>query len=257
MCRFVRKSGMSWMSILTGSGKKMRTGTLFSLSIGLGELEPETQYCFLKNDVARGRVLCVRFSVKGNINDARILSVNGCDFEEVAANTDDLTEDGQLSLPPWLSERQGVGPGEHHRGKHTRKRTDHDYVEQRLGYIFPAVKNIDQILCARDIEKEISQYARACTPKQNEKRFRIWLLTYLCSGRNAWSLSPNYSRIGHWSRLDKGRKYGVKAKGKYVRTGFPSTSEMVKACEDGYGKCVCVGKTMRKIYTEAMKNYFG
>lgn len=235
----------------------MRAGTRFYTQEGVGALSRDTLYSFLKSDSVNGRILCVEFFEKENSIDARIVVVAKDMFEDAVDRSEIHIDEEQTCLPPWHENQNGRDVSTLDQGKIRRIKSNRDFIDQRLGYLASALRDLKQILGSSNPEKTINQYARACSPRQNEKRFRTWLLTYLCCGRNGWSLCPTFHRAGHWSRLTRKTKYGRPSKSKGCRSGFAMSEDMVNQSLEAYDRLACFGKKMTTIYAETLVKHFG
>jgi hypothetical protein len=106
-------------------------------------------------------------------------------------------------------------------------------------------------------EKEIHRYARQCKPIQNESRYRLWFLAYLCFGRNIWTLLPPFHHSGRWKREQySDKKFGSPnlAYGKNYGNGM--SIELAEQCLKSYLKRAAPGIKMSTIYQEAMIHDF-
>ncbi|MFM0356538.1 hypothetical protein PQR12_23845 [Paraburkholderia nemoris] len=172
-----------------------------------------------------------------------------CAGNIVASNGDDM--------PPWLSklDHRNLDKRDSERAK--AKKSYRDYVDSRLLHIQAALDNLDEILAAENIQSAINAWATRCTPAQNETRFRTWLLTYLCFGRNVWALLPPFHRSGVWERENAKQKQGAPSLAYGKGYGYKMTRELSKLCEQGYNRFVSPGKMMTHIYADAMDRIFG
>jgi hypothetical protein len=113
------------------------------------------------------------------------------------------------------------------------------------------------ILAAKNIEETLNQYARQVNPPQNESRFRLWFFTYICFGRNYWSLLPPFHLAGRWDRKRFApKKMGAPSKAHGRRYGTGMSEELAERCEKAYVKYLDLGKSMKAIYEEAMRKEF-
>jgi len=145
-------------------------------------------YHFLKNDTKTDRVLLVQFgySNSNKAPAAYLISAPRIAFEDAAAGRVIVLAERQSSLPPWLFELSGQDLTQLNSKRSHAAKTHKDRIAQRLNFIQDAVANLDEIFSSAEPESAINAYARKCTPRQNESRFRLWLLTIICFGRNEW-----------------------------------------------------------------------
>ncbi|MBE7423799.1 MAG: transposase [Zoogloeaceae bacterium] len=241
----------------------MHIGIQFQAPEGFLQFRKGEVYHFLKNDYLRNRVHAVKFehSMHGSSQvRAHLITVEGNKFEEAADKGLVTVCTKQSKLPPWLSQYEDQGlilsgldntranPVELHASR----------VGNRLLAFSWMLDEVDEVLSAEDPALEINRRARMCTPKQNESRFRLWLLTYLCFGRDEWVLMPPFKNIGQWDRYRiKGKKFGRPSRANGSGFGHGMTAEISKKCTDGYYKFAELGVTMTKIFREVLREFFG
>jgi hypothetical protein len=225
---------------------------------GLGSLPKDVPHHFLINHAASSRVLLVRFDWNGKgAPHAQLISLDRTEFEEAAVRGEILPTEQQPTLPPWLESLEGENLGLKDVERRQGKVLHSERVDRRLLVIAPAIADIPVILAANDLEKVLNQYARNASPPQNETRFRLWVLTYLCFGRNYWSLLPPFHQAGKWDRTRFAhKKMGAPSLAHGKRYGYGMSLEMAKRCEAAYKKYLGLGKSMSKIYEEAMRKEF-
>lgn len=210
---------------------------------------------FLKSDYKNNRVLLVHF--QKNCNDqyhANLITIVKTDFEDGVSQNKIIPCLNQSTLPPWLEKLEQIDLSmiDIYRSSNAQI-SHHDRVNQRYLIILAAVNDFEVIMSSNDPQSSINEKARLCTPPQNESRFRLWLLTYLCFGRNIWSLLPPFHNSGQWDRLlypDK--KFGAPSKAFGRNYGYGKSKELVKKCIKSYLKRAKLGKFMTTIYQEAM-----
>jgi len=237
----------------------MRIGIQFQAPSGLGVLEKGKTYHFLENNSAIGRVLCVHFSAEYKTQQASIVYLNQKIFESALQNGEIVINQNQAKLPPWLEKLEGVDDLTHIDALRRNAKKQHsDRVEQRVLYLTTALVNLTTILSADNVDMELNKYARECVPPQNETRFRLWFYTYLCFGRDIWSLLPSYIRAGNWDRnLHPDIKMGRESISMGEKHGHTCTPEMIQKIEDGYLKYSALGKSMKSIYVKCLRKIFG
>lgn len=247
----------------------MLIGTRLVAPEGFASLPKNVPHHFLSNHQASGRVLLVRFymSEEGKAK-SEVISFVRSEFEEAAIRKDIIPTEKQPTLPPWLDELEGENlPARDAKRLQGRSidsetggevRSYCDTIDKRLIHIAEALNDLEIILAADDIEKMINQYARRATPKQNETRFRLWLLTYIVFGCNYWSLLPPFHYSGHWDRKRwVSKKMGAPSKAYGKNYGFAMTEDMASRCDKAYLKYWAPGKSMNTIYEESMRKDFG
>lgn len=236
----------------------MKIGTQIVSPFGLQQMVQGQPYHFLKSHAASGRVFLVLFEGVENITPrAHIFSINRFTFEDAVIDGLIVPEPVQALLPPWLEQLDGVDLAMIDTCRPNAKYTHRSRVENRILLIATAIRDLDAILSTEDPTSEINRYARQCTPKQNETRFRTWLLTYLCFGRNQWVLLPPFHRIGHWDRLNNsGNKLGRHSISHGPGYGYSCDAEMIEKIIKGYLKYSDNGVKLTSIYDQTMTNIF-
>jgi len=234
------------------------TGTRLVAPHGLGSLPKDVPHHFLINHAASSRVLTVRFSWSGKgTPHAQLISIDRAEFEAAAVRGEILPTEQQPTLPSWLESLEGENLGLRDVERQKAKVLHSDRIDRRLLVITPAIDDMSKILAANDVEEAINQYARKASPPQNETRFRLWVLTYLCFGRNYWSLLPPFHLAGKWDRKRLApKKMGAPSRAHGRRYGYGMSLELAERCEKAYVKYLRLGKSMSKIYEEAMRKEF-
>jgi len=193
----------------------MKIGTKIFAPQGWASLPMGVEVHFLKNDSKNKRILFVHFAVKNKgPATATLMTMSKFEFEEGVTENKIQPCSEQPTLPPWLSELEGVDLSQIDSFRtQDAKMSHHDRVNDRYQLIASAVNDFEVIMDAQDPQKEINRRARLCSPPQNESRFRLWLLTYLCFGRNIWVLLPPFHKSGHWDRMQHpDTKFGAPSK---------------------------------------------
>jgi hypothetical protein len=186
-----------------------------------------------------------------------LISLPRDEFESAVLAPFIVPTEQQPTLPPWLESLEGENHGLRDAERPHAKISHSDRVEKRLMHISPALADMPAILAAKDVERTLNQYARQASPPQNETRFRLWFLTYICFGKNIWALMPPYHLAGRWDRKRLApKKMGAPSKAHGKRYGYGMSYEMAARCEKAYLKFLALGKTMNDIYEEAMRKEF-
>jgi hypothetical protein len=226
---------------------------------GFGQLRQGVPHHFLTNDPKTSRVVLVRFNWIGKGHpSAHLISMPRDEFESGLSRSSIVPVASQTTLPPWLKSLQGVNLAALDAQRLNAKQTHLQRIESRLMLIMPALENLPSILSAEAIEGEINTYARRTKPQQNESRFRLWFLTYLCFGQNIWALLPPFHLAGRWDREIKTRKkQGAPSKAFGREYGHRINRELAERCVKAYSKFNALGITMSKLYAIAMLKEFG
>jgi len=226
---------------------------------GWGSMPKDVTFHFLKNDARRDRVLLAHFEVRGQnkLPMARLFVMRRGVFEEGAESGNIVPLDSQSKLPPWLSELEGFDLTQLDRERPRAKISHRSRVENRFLQIASTVRDFNGILDADDPEAEINQRAASCSPRQNETRFRLHVLAYLCFGCDMWVLLPPYHNIGHWNRLERpDTKFGAPSLAFGREYGNGMSPQLVERSVKGYLKRAKLGKYMEDIYAEVMEEDF-
>ncbi|HSH96837.1 MAG: transposase [Methylophilaceae bacterium] len=235
----------------------MKIGSQLHAPHGYLHLKKDLVYHFLKSHATKKLVFLVLFGYeKGKTPSSELIVIDRDAFEAGIPEQITLTEN-QTSMPLWLKELEGRDISRIDLKRPKAVKQHRERVEERLFWITPAIITMDEILDSPDPQASINAKARECATPQNESRFRAWLLTYLCFGRDQWVLLPPFHKIGHWDRAEHvGVKFGRPslAYGKYY--GFGMTVEMRKGIIDGYRRFGKTGVKMSQIYSKTLISEF-
>lgn len=237
----------------------MRIGTRVVAPEGCGALTKGAFYHCLDNNPTRRGVLFVHFAWNGKGTPKAILhEMLRDDFEAAIDEGLLLTTEDQPTLPPWLEDLSGQNLWSKDGQRKQPKVSYYERVTNRLALLAPALECLPEILAADDVTRRISAIARAVSPPQNETRYRLWLLSYLCFGRNIWALHAPFHRIGRWERNRSAtRKQGAPSKAYGRHYGHRMTDDMGERCVKAYLRYVKPGRKMTEIYACAMLGEFG
>lgn len=234
----------------------MQIGTQIIAPAGWANMPREVVYHFLCNDAKNQRVLLALVTTREDLHGAKasILVMNRQKFEEGAASDKIVPLEQQSLLPPWLGPLKDIDLSQIDRFRSSGARCSHqERVENRFLQIAAAVKDLQGIFGSDDPEREIHRYARACQPPQNESRFRLWLITYVCFGCDLWTLLPPFHLIGHWCRFDHpDKKFGAPSIAYGRDYGNGCSKAMADQCVKSYLSRAKLGKHMTDIYEDAM-----
>ncbi|UCV08539.1 hypothetical protein [Dechloromonas denitrificans] len=216
-------------------------------------------YHCLDNNFKRPNVLLVQFAWEPNRQPrAVLLKMPREDFEAAIDQELIVVTEKQPTLPLWLQELEGQNLWSKDGQRKGSKIHYYDRVTRRLNFLGPALESLPEILDAEDVVGRISAIARSVAPPQNETRYRLWLLTYLCFGRNVWALHAPFHQIGRWDRESSStRKLGAPSKSYGRHYGHRMTESIGERCVKAYLRYVKQGRKMTDIYAEAMIKEFG
>jgi hypothetical protein len=253
----------------------MQIGTQIYAPEGFDTLAKGKVYYFLRNDSARQRVLLVSFesnrSENSNAYESETVTAGGTlrdhtpqlsyisrhRFELAIENEEIAVLDESNELPPWFF---GLTINElraHRSGNYKKKVSHKERIERVLRHLHPLVKNLDEILDSENPDQLLNAYARCCSPRQNEKRFRIAFYAYICFGFSPWVLHYDVHRIGHWDRLSKKTKLGRPSRLFGANHGHGTNDlEIIAKIEDGYRRFAGPGQHLSKIYRRTITKIF-
>jgi hypothetical protein len=237
----------------------MYIGTQIFAPDGWQQLPKGVKFYFLRSDHKRGRVLLAHFVIGNKYKGpkAHLTLMSRKIFEEGAGSDKIIPCENQSLLPPWLESFSGVDLSQADRFRPNPKILHSTRVEDRFLHIAPTVRDFESILAANNPEGEINRRAQLCAIPQNETRFRLWVLTYLCFGQDMWMLFPAFPNIGHWDRFEyPNKKFGARSIAFGASYGYGSSQELSEQCVKSYLKRAMLGKRMTVIYDEAMTEDF-
>lgn len=237
----------------------MLIGTRITAPNGLGSLPKDVPHHFLINHATTERVLLARFDWTGKgTPKAIVIAMDRADFEAATVQGEIRPTEQQPTMPPWLTALEGENLGLRDSERNRPKQLHSARIDHRLLLISRALDDLPKILASDDVMKTLNRYAREAIPPQNEARFRLWVLTYVCFGRNFWSLLPPFHLAGAWDRKRLApKKMGAPSLAYGVGHGYGMSEEMAGLCDMAYIKCMKVGKPIKGIYEEAMRKVFG
>lgn len=235
---------------------------------GFEALSKGTVYHFLSNHAGSGRAFLVEFkkietltkSGKRRTHFRALLNVLSRDrFEYGLTRKLVVPAPMQSKFPPWLARLEGsnLATVDSKRGKP--KMTHASRVKHRATVIEPVLARLDDILSANDPDNEIARHARNSPKQQNENRFKLWVYTAACFGRDHWLLAPALANCGHYERQKKAdaKKVGRHSLSGGAGHGYPATTIMIKRIEEGYDTYATLGRPLTRIYSIIMVKVFG
>ncbi|MEX3897829.1 hypothetical protein [Paraburkholderia sp. BR10954] len=227
---------------------------------GFGQIRKATRYYFTGDSRKTQRVVLVFFEG----TTAHALTISRDKFEGGLSRGELVASENPSTLPPWLERLEGKNLDKIDAERPNSKLSYRDYTDRRLLQIQPVIDNLEEFFSAEDVDSAINAAAKVCTPRQNETRYRTWVLTYICFGRNRWALLPPFNNIGRWDRnrctTKNGcatKKQGAPSKAFGKGYGHRMTRGMADLCIEGYEQFESPGKTMGNIYAETMIKKFG
>ena len=251
-------------------------GTQLEAPQGYGVLEAGMTYHFLRSSSKTERVLLLLFVVrepkaviyKSEKRPNRM--VTPTPLPMLIGMERQAFEDGvragkitkvkhQSTMPPWLAQLEGLNLHSLDEFRKKPSRSHSDRMEEKVEAIFPLTQKFDEVLDAEDPDRVINAHARACIPKRNETRLRLWFYVYMLFGRNRFALHYPIRSIGRWSRekTTPKSKWGAPHKYKGKEHGHNTSPAMRALILKGYRREAGLGITMTSIYNKSMLKDFG
>lgn len=232
----------------------MQIGTPLIASDGYQILEKGIHYYFLRSSRRTHQVLLLTFTPAPRLL-AQLVMVDRDTFE-YGLHEKHITPTEASGLPPHLAGFEGFNFETVDMHRPNAKRSHHERVQERLMAISPLLAREADILDAPSPEREINKYAES--NGKNSQRLRTWFFTYLCFGRNIWTLMPTYFRNGQWDRLKhtKGKKFGRPSEITGAQAGSRLTEALIQRIIQSYTKRAQLGHRLVSIYREAMVQEF-
>ena len=242
----------------------MKIGDQLVAPEGFESLVKGERYSFLKNDKSSMLISLIKFS-EGRVGAKKagrrisLIRLPRGRFENALMQEKIIKADIQYSLPPWLRQVEGADLDSLDLVRQYRKKTNRSRVEERYSYIHDLVMQTEAILAAENPYTLINLHAKQCVPAQNKTRIAEWFFSYVCFGRKLSALYPEFPNIGLWSRGDKKHEnanLGRTSLSKGRHYGFASAPQE-KQINDSYLKRAGLGRTLKKIYREALVEDWG
>lgn len=222
----------------------------------LGPLEPDRRYHYLGRFGEMAKSVLVNFDDKPG---AYLTILKATEFESALDLNLITTAPEQEKLPPWLKRYASFDLPTLDKQRPTAKRSLASIVDKHLFQITPIVDQTKELFAYEDPERELNRAARNCSPKLNESRARLQVLTYLAFGRNKWALMPAYCNVGH--PKDMGCPPGQPGEGSGaldVKAERRRTREaMRKVSCDGFEQFAKLGVFMNEIWTKTLTKMLG
>lgn len=163
----------------------------------------------------------------------------------------------QRDLPPWFGDITKAELIEHDRHARLKGPSHDDRIDARLSHLSQAIEQVKKILGADDPAVALNKLARACTPAQNESRFRLSFFAYIAFGRERLALHYNIERIGIWDRQAHDKKFGRESELGAWHGHSSCDDDLQQTCRDGYAEFATPSASMRWIYRQTMVKLFG
>lgn len=226
-------------------------------------------YHLLYSDAARNRVLLVTFNASSTARTEKSKPESSGDLKAVVACLQrDRFEEAikselirpspiQRDLPHWLDGVTMAELIEHDRCHADITRPHDGRIDVMVAHLWPALERVREVFEATDPAAYLNKLARACTPVQNESRYRLAFFSYIAFGQERLALHYRVTQIGKWERKAHERKFGRPSK--YgARHGHSSCGDDVRIkCEKGFRDFAAPGASMRSVYRNSMLKVFG
>lgn len=249
-------------------------GTQYITPEGYEQLEKGRVYHLLKSDPEAMLVSMVWFTVVASAPEreasaekstpriepsAHLLRMDRSSFEEAIVSGAICLAPVQAVLPFWLDGLAETSLEHSDEGRRSLKRTHRDRIAAKLAHIQPMIDRSQEVLASSNPERMLNAQARACSPKVNETRFRLWFFAYLAFGRNPFALHYATQNIGRWSREQHTSKVkrGAPSKEKGKGYGYNASPDMIETILKSYRRLSGLGVQKERIYRRALVRYFG
>lgn len=236
----------------------MKVGSLISAPEGHGSLQATGQYYLVHYSADPPRVLLAEFSSHKNKNQSAqspkvtLLLLSRSEFDESVSKRIIIEKEAPNGMPPWLAYHGNYSDEFLENRWPGACRIARKWREQ----LAEAVDQSESILRARNLSREINQYARKSGT--NYTRFRFYFITYLTFGRDWKVLLPQTHLQGRYDRdtAEGSMKVGrPSVYGKYSGCRInPSHKESILAC---YHKSKGLGTTRKAIYIQIVRVVYG
>ena len=243
-------------------------GTAFQTTTQIHGLSPGFYYRLVASLPRKNTLLLALFG-KHKTFDALLLRVDRDAFETALINKVIFRSEQQFDMPPHLCNFSGINFAQMNSDRTLKmgwsavdEKSYGSRVRKRLAAIQPLLDREAEIFSSANPVRLINQYARAAhlegdpsggkVKQQNANRIRYWFFSYICHGRNLWSLMPAFVNNGNWNRDDREPhlQSGAISKVPERERTTALSPEMVTQVINGYNRHVRVGKAMTKIYQD-------
>jgi hypothetical protein len=248
-------------------------GTQYVAPEGYGLLAKDRVYHLLHNDSRALTVSLVYFAARPTSTARRekpiselssrfeplaiLLRVERSSFEDGVQSDKVIVVPTQATLPFWLDGLIETNLEFSDERRKTCKKTHRERIDEKLAHIQPMVDQYKEVLASDDPEGLLNRQARACTPRVNETRFRLWFFAYLAFGKKRFALHYPTQHIGRWQRLDSDTKRGRPNKSKGKGYGRNASADMIRTILKSYRRLRRLGAAPRWIYRRALVQDFG
>ncbi|ETF03497.1 hypothetical protein W822_09420 [Advenella kashmirensis W13003] len=232
----------------------MQVGTPLIAPDGYEILEKGISYYLLRSSRLTHQVLLLTFTPAPRLL-AQLVMVDRDTFEH-GLQEKLIMPTKATGLPPHLAGFEGFNFETVDMHRLNAKRSHRERVQERLLAIAPLLAREADILNSPSPEREINKYAE--NNGKNSQRLRTWFFTYLCFGRNIWSLMPTFFHNGQWDRLKRteGKKFGRPSQVAGTQAGTRLTEALTQRIIRSYTKRAQPGHRFVSIYREAMVQDF-
>lgn len=204
-----------------------------------------------KNKGQKKRVVRVDYKYK-------LIALQTGTYEEAISNGE-LKFYGNEQLndyPSWLDYMEGKTPSQDQRFTSQATKdgvTPEKSIDKRLLLLHEAINAAGKILRARDPDRELNKFARACNPPQCEIRFRLWFYLYIAYGHKWVLLAPNGGR-GIYDRTSN--EYEHSKFGKSLPLSCRMTQECIAKIFAGYDAHQKPGVSFSEVFRLTLVNQF-
>jgi hypothetical protein len=197
-----------------------------------------------------------------NINPTpipQLVAMPRADFEEAITGHHLERCEKQAMLPPWLDELEGLNLSLLDGERENAAKSHLARIDRQIEIIYPLIRDVESVIEADDTDLMINQYARSCTPRQNETRTRLAFYVYILFGRNRFALHFPIHKIGRWCRANmlSRAKQGRPSKTFGKEYGNNASPDLIEKAINCYSRESGPGIDMKTIYRTFMTHDLG
>lgn len=243
----------------------MQLGEQLIAPHGFESLAADVVYHYLYNDANRNRVLLLTFGAPPTEGESAhkkqrrtvLLYLRRDRFEEAVRSALIRPYPTPRVLPHWLGQVTVADLLEHDQRDYKRRIPHTQRIDCLLAHLWPAIDALASVLGAENPEAALNRYARACTPPQNESRYRTAFFTYVAFRMERLALHYAINQIGKWARAPKDKKFGRPSSLGAWHGHSSCDDEMQNMCIQGFRDYATAGQSLRAIYRRTMVRVFG
>jgi hypothetical protein len=239
----------------------MSLGTQLTAPLGFKQLQKDIRYHVILRDRENERVVLAHFEAAPAKAHLTFVKIRDFDYGIERGQILVLEAEQTSRMPPWLNNLEGIcldADIEANIAVQDTKRTKAQVAAARLAWIQAAVDDYENVFSSLDPQKALNDQARALSNRQNESRFRLWVITYLAFAMNRWVLLPSTKGRGTYNRensVSLGKRMGRPGY-QGPNHGHDVTAEVKKQIVKAFLKIAKLGLTLSTVYENAIVQIF-